>query len=226
MRAESTSSEADNRLELHQLIERQRGDVFQLYHFSRVLSRNDSILRQVVERNSRIERVCKIKNAGKQMALFQSIQEIEILKHLNHPNIVQIVEYFSDTRFLYLMLEQVPGKTIYDLSCEDFLHNLEVVIEVVRQILIALRFCHQQGYAHKAINPEHVMVVRLSKPNNLLVKLVGFGSAHKMGAPTPSPLHHTVFTAPEAHSEHEADKQDIWGTGIMFLELLSGEKNF
>lgn len=71
----------------------------------------------------------------------------------------------------------------------------------MRQLLIAVRFCHQNGYAHKAINPEHVMLVKLNKTNNILVKLVGFGKAHKIGAPTnSSPLSHSIFTAPEAHS--------------------------
>lgn len=73
---------------------------------------------------------------------------------------------------------------------------MEVVIEIIRQILIALSFCHQKGYVHKAINPENIMIVRLNT-QSILVKLLGFGSAHKIGAPSPpSPLRHTLFKAP------------------------------
>ena len=99
-----------------------------------------------------------------------------------------------------MMMEEIPGKNICSLICEDYCQNLEMVIEIIRQILIALRFCHQKGYAHKAINPEHVMLVKLEKKNTFLIKLVGFGSAHKIGAPiiTSSIGHTSIFNAPEA----------------------------
>ena len=90
-RHESTMSDEDTKLELYKFIERQRGDVFELYHFSKVISRGSSITRQVIERNSRLTRGCKIKNISKQMQLIRAFQETEILKNLNHPNIVQIV---------------------------------------------------------------------------------------------------------------------------------------
>ena len=118
-----------------------------------------------------------------------------------------------------MIQEAIPGKSITTLLCEDYFHNLETVIEVIKQILIALSFCHQQGYAHKAINPEHVMVVKLNRGSSLLIKLVGFGSAHKIGAPIISNTvgHTSIFNAPEAYNDHKADKQDIWSCGIILL---------
>ena len=67
------------------------------------------------------------------------------------------------------------------------------------------------------------MVVKIEKTNSYLIKLVGFGNAHKIGAPiiTTSIGHTSIFNAPESYNEQEADKQDIWGCGIIFLELLS-----
>jgi serine/threonine protein kinase len=151
---------------------------------------------------------------------------VEILKRLNHPNIVQIVEYFHQHTFLYILQEHIPGKTLCSLLCEDYFKDLTLVINIVRQILIALSFCHQKGYAHKAINPEHVMLVKLGQ--GILIKLVGFGHAHKIGAPiiTSAITSSSIFNAPEAYNEQAADKQDIWGTGVILLELLSGQRNF
>lgn len=81
------------------------------------------------------------------------------------------------------MLEHLPGHSLGQLDPEDLsrLHSLSVVIEVLRQLLLALRFCHKLGYAHKAINPEHVMLIPMGQ--SFLVKLVGFGNAHRIGAP-------------------------------------------
>lgn len=53
------------------------------------------------------------------------------------------------------MLEHLSGHSLDQLDPEDLskLRSLSVVIEVLRQLLLALRFCHKLGYAHKAINP-------------------------------------------------------------------------
>ena len=125
-------------------------------------------------------------------------------------------------------MEKIPGKTIYDLCCQGFFHNLEIVIEFIKQLLLALHFCHQKGYAHKAICPEHIMVVQLEKKHSILVKLIGFGHAHRIGAPivANSIGQPSIFTAPERNNDQYVDKQDIWGCGVILLELLSGERHF
>ena len=72
------------------------------------------------------------------------------------------------------------------------------------------------------------MIVPLEKSKSFLIKLVGFGHAHRIGAPiiTTSIGQTSIFHAPESYSDQEADKQDIWGCGIIFLELLSGSRSF
>ena len=62
------------------------------------------------------------------MQLIRAFQEVEILKNLNHPNIVQIVEYFNQHSFLYMMMEEIPGKNICHMICEDYCQNLDMVI--------------------------------------------------------------------------------------------------
>lgn len=52
----------------------------------------------------------------------------------------------------------------------------------MRQILFALKYLHEKGYAHRAIQPDHIILVKLDKSNNYLVKLIGFGSAIRVGA--------------------------------------------
>lgn len=70
-------------------------------------------MRTVLDRNSRIERICKILNTSKNGNLFTSFQEVEILKKLNHPNIVQIVEYFSQPHLLYIIFEKIPALSLH-----------------------------------------------------------------------------------------------------------------
>lgn len=102
-------------------------------------------------------------------------------------------------------------------------------MDIVKQILMALNFCHQKGYAHKGITPQHVMVVKLEQEYSYLVKLIGFGHAQKIGAHKLAPsiiTPNNLFTAPEADSSQHAEKLDIWGCGVIFLELVCGEHQF
>ncbi len=62
---------------------------------------------------------------------------------------------------------------------------------------------------------------------SFLVKLVGFGNAHRIGVPPiPRSFAQSAFTAPEVHNDNNADKQDIWGCGLILIQLLSGQRNF
>ncbi len=73
-RAESLTTEGEQELQFHKFVERQRGDVLELYHFSKVMARGATIVRKVLERSSRVERVCKILPAGRRASLLKSYQ--------------------------------------------------------------------------------------------------------------------------------------------------------
>ena len=76
MTEEEEDTEEDLEMHCHNIIDRQRGDVLELYHFSRVIWRGRSIIRRVLERHSRIERVCKALSMGKKLNLLRSFQEV------------------------------------------------------------------------------------------------------------------------------------------------------
>ena len=154
---------------------------------------------------------------------------MEILKKLNHPNIVQIVEYFTQPNYLYIILEHIPGKSLHELYYQEEIRNLDIIINILRQVLIALKFCHEQGYVHKAVNPEHIMILKLEKSKSFLVKLVGFGRSLRKGAPKLSNKvvsAEPLFIAPEADNDLLTEKQDSWACGIILLEMLTGEKKY
>lgn len=77
-----------------------------------IISRSDySIVRKVQSRNSLINRVCKIIPLLNKRVL-DVISEVEYLKKLDHPNAVQIIEYFLEPSFLYIIFEEIQGNCI------------------------------------------------------------------------------------------------------------------
>lgn len=100
---------------------------------------------------SKQTRVCKIIPL-KDKKYFRVISETEFLKKLDHPNIVQIIEYFLEPSFLYIILEEIPGSRVL-----SELYNakngilLDDIVEIMDQLLRAVDFCHRKMIAHRAI---------------------------------------------------------------------------
>lgn len=124
-------------------------------------------------------------------------------------------------------MEDIPGKTLYEMLCEDQLCKFSVIVDIMRQLMIALKVCHQRGYAHKTINPQHVLIYKLESPNSYLIKLTGFGNSQRLGTlkitNTIDQYNEAIYIAPEAENSKNIEKLDIWGCGIIFLNLLTGE---
>lgn len=74
------------------------------------------------------------------------------MKKLDHPNITQIIEYFLEPSFLYIVQEFVPGERILRQlnKCEDGI-LFDVVVEIMKQLLRAVDFCHRKYIAHRTI---------------------------------------------------------------------------
>lgn len=94
--------------------------------------------------------------------------EIEILKHLDHPNIVSLMEIFASENNICLIMEYCGGG---DLSDRRFRSEKDLS-SVLYQVLRAVAHCHQMGIMHRDLKLENVMFV--SKDSDEL-RLIDFG---------------------------------------------------
>jgi serine/threonine protein kinase/Tol biopolymer transport system component len=163
------------------------------------------------------------------MARFQ--REAEVLASLNHPNIAQI--YGVEGRAL--VMELVEGESPRGPM------PFEEAWKIVSQIADALEFAHERGIVHRDLKPANVKVT----PDGV-VKLLDFGLAKAFtgqavasGNPDYSPtltlgatqfgliLGTAAYMAPEQAKGKTVDKRaDIWSFGVVFYELLTGERLF
>lgn len=156
--------------------------MFDLYSFSMIISRSDySIVRRVQSRNSAITRVCKIVPLLNRKSL-EAISEVEFLKKLDHPNAVQIIEYFLEPSFLYIIFENVHGNCILqELQKSNRWLKFEHIVEIMRQILSVVEYCHKQMFAHRAITVDNILLTwREQRP---LIKLIDFSQAQAIDCP-------------------------------------------
>lgn len=162
-------------------------------------------------------------------------RELQIMRSVNHPNVVQLRHFFYSTTeknemYLNLVLEYVP-ETIYRV-CRHYsrTHQHMPIIYVqlyAYQICRALNYIHSVvGVCHRDIKPQNILI----NPHTHQVKLCDFGSAKKLvrGEPNISYICSRYYRAPELifGAIEYTTAIDLWSVGCVIAELLLGRPLF
>ena len=163
-------------------------------------------------------------------------QEAKIASSLNQPNILTIFEFGEADGLTFLATEYIDGETLRDYLRGRKLKIAEIV-EIAIQVLAALDAAHDAHIVHRDIKPENVMIRR----RDHVVKVLDFGlakaierksstfTAQESEAATEfKTAPHTVmgtvnYMSPEQAQAHAVDERtDVWSTGVMIYEMVSG----
>ena len=79
------------------------------------------------------------------------LQEVQILKELDHPNIVKLYDFYEEEDFFYVVLEFVAGGELFERIVEKSYYSEEEARNVIRILCDALKYCHGKNVAHRYI---------------------------------------------------------------------------
>jgi calcium-dependent protein kinase len=106
-------------------------------------------------------------------------REIEILKEVKHPHIIELVEVYEDERYLHLITELCTGGELFDRiiaktqSSEGHFSEHDAAV-LVRAILDAIAYCHdEKGIVHRDLKPENFLF--LTSADDAPIKIIDFG---------------------------------------------------
>jgi serine/threonine protein kinase len=148
------------------------------------------------------------------------MQEIDLLKNLNHPNIVKYHGFVKSSEALWIILEYCEQGSLYTI-CKNFGKFPENLVGLyIAQVLQGLLFLHDQGVIHRDIKGANILTTKEG-----LVKLADFGVATKQqGLAEGSVVGTPYWMAPEVIELAGATTaSDIWSLGCTVIELLDGK---
>jgi eukaryotic-like serine/threonine-protein kinase len=188
-------------------------------------------------RDIRLDRIVGVKTLRDDLARDQTFQarfrrEAQSAASLNHPSIVAVYDTGEDmvgnTPVPYIVMEFVDGRTLRDLLRDDRRLLPERAAEITDGVLRALDYSHRNGIVHRDIKPGNVMLTRSGD-----VKVMDFGIARAVSdsqmtmTQTAQVIGTAQYLSPEqARGERVDARSDLYSTGCLLYELLTGRPPF
>ena len=154
--------------------------------------------------------------------LNQTLTEISILKEVDHPNVVQIFEFFESTNYFHIVMEYCKGKRLFNEIVDLGGISEHRTADILSQLLSALRYLHDHGVVHRDIKSENIIY------NGKYIKIIDFGTSKHF-----DPLKHmgdlkgtVYYVAPEVITKKYNEKCDVWSAGVLLFILLTGNPPF
>jgi calcium/calmodulin-dependent protein kinase I len=155
-------------------------------------------------------------------------REIQIMKKLNHPNILKLYEVYEDDEQFYLVMELVKGKELFDKIVERGMYSERDAANIILQVVSAVRYLHENGIAHRDLKPENLLSA--GEEENEIVKIADFGFSKSFadeGEKLMTSCGSPGYVAPEILTAESYDKSvDMWSVGVIIYILLSGYPPF
>jgi len=202
------------------------GEIDKQYEFKTELGRGAfSIVYMAVNKATNINYAVKVinkKDLGKDYEKNLKM-EVDILKKVNHPNIIALKELFDTPDKLYLIMELVTGGELFDKIVEKGSYTENEASQLVRKIVSAVDYLHNLGIVHRDLKPENLLLK--SAHDDLEIAIADFGLSKIVGQQmmmqtacgTPS------YVAPEVLNASGYGKEvDMWSIGVITYILLCG----
>lgn len=162
-------------------------------------------------------------------------REAEALAALSHPNIVTVTDFGVTEGMPYIVMELLEGEDLSELLARGEVLEPRRALEIVRQMLRALAYAHEQALVHRDLKPHNVFVRSLGAGADH-VEVLDFGLARFLtdayknapkltaqGALIGTP----AYMAPEQASGEEVDaRADVYAAGCVLFEALTGRRVF
>uniref|UniRef100_A0A8D3DNH9 CaM kinase-like vesicle-associated protein n=1 Tax=Scophthalmus maximus TaxID=52904 RepID=A0A8D3DNH9_SCOMX len=151
--------------------------------------------------------------------------EIMILKLVNHPNILQLIDTFETRKEYFIIQELATGGDVFDWILDQGNYTERDASNVIRQVLEAVAYLHSLNIVHRNLKLENLMYYTENNHNKVVLRDF-YLSRFENGAIT-EPCGTPEYLAPEVVARHRYGRPvDCWAVGVIMFILLSGNPPF
>ena len=180
---------------------------------------------KVIQRKTNYLRVVKVIKK-KYVDKSEFLNEIELLKTVDHPNIIKLFDCYYDKTFYYLIEEYCSGGDLFDYIKKEHFFTEKKAAIIFKQILSAVNHLHKKNIIHRDLKPENIVFIK-TKNRDIFIKIIDFGASIAFkGKFLTQELGTIYYMAPEVFMNNYKEKSDIWSCGIILYTMLCGHPPF
>lgn len=150
------------------------------------------------------------------------LNESRAISMLRHRNIVSVIDFEFEGNIQYIVMEYIDGITLKDFMRSQKALPYTIASKITMQILSALQHAHERGIVHRDIKPQNIMLL-----SDGTIKVMDFGIARiskfETVTMTDKAIGTVYYISPEqARGESTDQRADIYSTGVLLYEMLTG----
>ena len=156
------------------------------------------------------------------------MNEVDILRKLDHPNIVKITDFYSLKTEYNIITEYCQEGELFDEIKANSPFNEALAAWYLKQILSAVSYCHNMNIIHRDLKPENILIVKRQKNGFHPIKIIDFGTAKVFQKEKAEHvlIGSAYYIAPEVLSRNYTELCDLWSCGVIMYILLTGRPPF
>ena len=175
----------------------------------------------------------QIKKSNKDLLSDGEIKdEIEILKTLDHPDIVRIIESFNTKDSYVLVTEYCEGGELFD-QVKNQLSETQIAV-IFKQLLSGLAYLHSHNIVHRDLKLENILIQETEKSKTtgedlFNIKIIDFGTARIFDNKKRKPqsiVGSSYYIAPEVLKQKYNKECDLWSVGVILYMFIVGHAPF
>ncbi|KAL4489468.1 hypothetical protein ABPG72_002764 [Tetrahymena utriculariae] len=154
------------------------------------------------------------------------LRELDMMKNLDHPNIIKFYEVYQDEMFFYICMEYCAGGELLERITKKKVFSEKEASIIIEKIFSAINHMHSRGVVHRDIKPENVLFS--TKYPDSEIKLIDFGLSTKFenNSNLSTMVGTPIYVSPNVLEGNYDKTCDNWSAGVILYILLVGYPPF